>query len=65
MLVINLSLLLYKHYDKVLRNRIAILTEDISPKMAIHSTLITTFGLKYNEYSGDFVRVVNMNDLFM
>ena len=54
-----------KHYDKVLRNRIAILTEDISPKMAIHSTLITTFGLKYNEYSGDFVRVVNMNDLFM
>ena len=32
--------------------------------MAIHSTLITTFGLKYNEYSGAFTNVIDMDDLF-
>ena len=53
-----------KNYDKVLRNRLDLLSEYISPKMAIHSTLITTFGLKYNEYSGNFVKVIKMDDLF-
>lgn len=53
-----------KTYDKVLRNRIATLSEELSPKMAIHSTLITTFGLKYNEYSGNFTNVIDMNALF-
>ena len=53
-----------KSYDKVLRNRISLLSEEISPRMAIHSTLITTFGLKYNEYSGDFVNVIDMDALF-
>lgn len=32
--------------------------------MAIHSTLITTYGLKYNEYSGAFVNVIDMDALF-
>lgn len=58
------ELLVDKNYDKVIRNRISLLSEEISPKMAIHSTLITTYGLKYNEYSGDFVNVVDMDDLF-
>lgn len=53
-----------KNYDKVLRNRISLLSEELSPKMAIHSTLITTYGLKYNEYSGAFVKVINMDALF-
>ena len=53
-----------KKYDKVLRNRLDILSREISAKMAIHSTLITTFGLKYNEYSGDFVNVIDMDALF-
>ena len=53
-----------KNYDKVLRNRISLLSEELSPKMAIHSTLITTFGLKYNEYSGAFTNVIDMNALF-
>jgi len=53
-----------KSYDKLLRNRLNLLSEYISHKMAIHSTLITTFGLKHNEYSGDFVQVVSMDDLF-
>ena len=53
-----------KNYDKVLRNRISLLSEELSPKMAIHSTLITTYGLKYNEYSGDFTNVIDMDALF-
>ena len=53
-----------KNYDKILRNRIGLLENEVSSKVAIHSTLITTFGLKYNEYSGDFVKVITMDDLF-
>ncbi|MCF0229950.1 MAG: ATP-binding protein [Parasporobacterium sp.] len=53
-----------KNYDRTIRNRISLLSEEISPRTAIHSTLITTFGLKYNEYSGAFVNVVDMDDLF-
>lgn len=53
-----------KSYDRILRNRIAVFLNEISPKMAIQSALITTYGLKYNEYSGDFVNVVVMDDLF-
>lgn len=30
----------------------------------IHLTLITTFGLHYNEYSGRIQRTINMDDLF-
>ena len=53
-----------KNYDRVLRNRISLLSGEISSKMAIHSTLITTYGLKYNEYSGAFVNVIDMDALF-
>ena len=53
-----------KSYDKILRNRMILLEKELSPKMAIHSTLITTYGLVYNEYSGDFVNVITMDDLF-
>ena len=53
-----------KNYDKVIRNRVSLLSKELSPRMAIHSTLITTYGLKYNEYSGAFVKVVDMDALF-
>ena len=29
-----------------------------------HQTLVTTYGLKYNEYSGIFQNVVTLEDLF-
>ena len=51
------------YYSKILRRQ-SILAEQVSPKMAIHSTLITTFGLMNNEYSGAFVSTVTMDDLF-
>lgn len=53
-----------KKYDKIIRNRMSLLAKELSSRTAIHSTLITTYGLKYNEYSGAFVKVIDMNMLF-
>ena len=51
------------YYIKLLKRQ-TILAENVSPKVAIHSTLITTFGLMQNEYSGAFTNVIAMDDLF-
>jgi hypothetical protein len=40
------------------------LLEEISPKQAVYSTLITTYGLKQNEYAGAFLKVITLDDLF-
>ena len=53
-----------KEYYQVLLHRQGILSKEVSPKVSVHSTLITTFGLAYNEYSGIFSNVVTMDDLF-
>ena len=53
-----------KAYDRVLRHRHELLRGEISPKTAIRNTLITTYGLKRNEYSGSFSDIVTMDDLF-
>ena len=53
-----------KDYHKVLINRQGLLEEAIPRGMIVHSTLVTTYGLKYNEYSGDFDNVITMEDLF-
>ena len=42
-----------------------LLMEKVSPKTAVRSTLITTFGLAQNEYSGVFTNVITLDDLFM
>lgn len=53
-----------KEYYQVLLHRQEILSKEISPKVSIHNTLITTFGLSYNEYSGIFSKVITLEDLF-
>lgn len=53
-----------KDYYQVLLRRQTILAEYVSPKVAIHGTLITTFGLTDNEYSGAFTNVIVLDDLF-
>ncbi|MCI5501962.1 MAG: ATP-binding protein [Lachnospiraceae bacterium] len=53
-----------KEYYKTILKRQALLAENVSPKAAIHSTLITTFGLTHNEYSGAFTNVIVLDDLF-
>ena len=53
-----------KEYYKTLLNRELLLQKEISPKIAIRNTLITTFGLKKNEYNGIFSNVILLDDLF-
>jgi len=53
-----------KAYDRVLRNRLSLLQEHLPKRVSVHLTLITTFGLVYNEYFGDFQQVVLLDDLF-
>ena len=52
------------YYAKVLRRQ-SILAESLSPKIVVHSTLITTFELTSNEYSAAFVNTITLDDLFM
>ena len=51
-------------YYKTLMTRESLLQKEVSPKTAIRSTLVTTFGLKKNEYSSVFSNVILMDDLF-
>ena len=53
-----------KEYYKVVLHRQQVLMEIVSPKKTIHSTLITTFGLKQNEYSGVFTNCITLEELF-
>ena len=53
-----------KDDDMTIRRRKTLLSEYLSPKQIIHSTLITTFGLKYNTYSGIFDNVITLDDIF-
>ena len=50
------------HFTLIRRNQ---LLSDVIPKKAtVHNTLITTYGLKHNEYYGDFINVITLDDLF-
>ena len=53
-----------KDYHLTLVRRRNMLREMIPRKSTVHNTLITTYGLKRNEYYGDFIRIVTMDDLF-
>ena len=53
-----------KSYYRVLLSRPERIREIVSPKVSIQSTLITTYGLKRNEYSSAFTNVVTLEDLF-
>ena len=56
--------LVNKDYYKILLSRPEKIREMVSKKRSIHTTLITTFGLKYNEYSSAFTNVITLDDLF-
>ena len=51
-------------YDKELRNKISTFIEETKCRQALHLTLVTTYGLKFNEYAGRIQKVVTMDDLF-
>ena len=52
-------------YQRKLANRQLIIQKMISPRQVIHHTLITTYGLVQNEYSGIFSKVITLDDLFL
>lgn len=53
-----------KAYYHKMNYREKILTEKVSRKNIVHSILVTTYGLTYNEYSGIFQHVITLDDLF-
>ena len=53
-----------REYYRTILRRQEVLSGLVSRKTAVRSTLITTFGLKPNEYSGVFVNVITLDDLF-
>ena len=42
-------------YSRTLKARKQTLRDNVSPKYSIQGTLITTQGLKFNAYSGEFI----------
>ena len=53
-----------KSYHKTLIYRQNLLEQKLPKHTTVHPTLVTTEGLKYNEYSGVFQNVVTLEDLF-
>ena len=51
------------YYRTVIRRQ-GLLEKYLKRKNVIHNTLITTYGLTYNEYSGVFTNVITLDDLF-
>jgi hypothetical protein len=53
-----------REYYKKIASRVNKIHEELPKKYAVHSTLITTYGLVYNEYSGAFQQVITLENLF-
>ena len=53
-----------KNYDEILRNKRGIFRSQTKTKNAIHITLITTYGVKHNEYWSNIQSEVTLFDLF-
>jgi len=53
-----------KAYEANIRNKISAFSEVTGCRKTIHTTLITTYGLVKNEYSGIVQKVITMDDLF-
>ncbi len=51
-------------FDRDFRRKISDLIKSTETKYAIHSTLITTYGISENAYSGDIQAVITAEDLF-
>lgn len=62
---INDEFVVDKSYHQNLINRERLLSESLKKTQSINQVLITTVGLKRNEYSDDFTNVILLDDLFM
>ncbi|MCL2728075.1 MAG: ATP-binding protein, partial [Bacteroidales bacterium] len=53
-----------KKQDENLRNKKSTFIRETKSRKSIHITMITTYGLKRNEYWGNVQSEVTMDDLF-
>jgi len=53
-----------KDYDMIIRHRMNFVKGIVNKRVSLQNVLITTFGLKKNEYSNDFSKVIILDDLF-
>lgn len=53
-----------KEYDEQLRNRTEIFRMATKTLKALHTIMITTYGIERNKYSGNIQRVITLEDLF-
>ena len=53
-----------KKYDENMRNKRGAFMEESNTKKSVHITMITTYGIKHNEYRGHIQSEVLLDDLF-
>lgn len=53
-----------RDYYRLIQRRIEMLRDVLPRKKSIYSTLITTYGLKNNEYSSAFMNTITLEELF-
>jgi undecaprenyl pyrophosphate synthase len=56
--------LITKEYDRKLQNKIGTFAEETNTKKSVHLTMITTYGVKHNEYWNNVQSEVILDDLF-
>jgi AAA+ ATPase superfamily predicted ATPase len=62
---VNGEFTINKKQEENLRNKRATFKEETKTRKAVHITMITTYGVKRNEYWGHIQSEVTMNDLFI
>ena len=60
----NNEFVIDRNVDKNIRNKISAFKNEVSTRKAINITMITTYGVKQNEYAGMVQNEVTMDDLF-
>ena len=54
-----------REYNNTLRRRYALFTEATKTRKTVHTTIITTFGVKRNMFRGNIQSEITMDDLFV
>ena len=54
-----------KKYDEILRNKKATFIRETKTRKGVHTTLVTTYGVKRNEYRHNIQSEATMDDLFL
>jgi hypothetical protein len=60
----NTEFVIDKKQDENLRNKKETFIRETKTRKTIHLTMVTTYGVKRNEYSGQIQSEIKMDDLF-